>query len=222
MRQLPIADRPREKLLYRGERFLSDAELIAIIIRTGSEKRTALHLAQELIRRFGDLRGLANRSAQELSTIKGIGKAKAAQIKAAFEIATRLITRPLTQGIKVSSGEDIYLNYKERFRYAKREFFIAILLDSGNKIIKDVEVSIGSLTQSIVTPREAFTEAIRESAANIIFVHNHPSGSSKPSDEDIAVTKKLKETADIVGIRMLDHIIVSVDSYASFADEGLL
>lgn len=222
IKQLPEHDRPRERILAEGGEKLSDAELLAILLRTGRQKKTAVALAQEMLHRYGDLRPLLSSSPAELSATHGIGAAKVAQIKAVWEIVRRMGESPLRKGSTIGRSEDVYNHFRERGRERKKEYFVALLLDSGNRIIKEVEISVGSVDSSIVVPREAFYDAVRESAAAVIFVHNHPSGNSKPSAEDLAVTKRLMETGKIIGIKTLDHIVISDSGYTSMADEGLI
>lgn len=220
--QLRESERPREKLSSEGERRLTDAELLAIVLRTGRQGQSALAMARELLDRFGDLRRLAACSVKELSTIKGIGLAKAAQVKAALELSRRVAETPVRAGMAISMPGQVHDHYCRKLRGEKKEYFYAVLLDSGNRIIKDVQISVGGLSASLVDMRAAFTEAIRESAASVIFIHNHPSGNHSPSQEDIEVTKKLKATSEVIGISILDHLVVSDDGYTSFSDAGLL
>ena len=222
IKELPAQERPRERLVAMGEESLSDAELLGIIIRDGTPEDSAVDLAQKLLTRYGDFRNLATKTVSELSRIKGIGKAKAAQVKAALVIARRYNSTPLRSGDQIHSSADIYHHFHERLRDKKQETFLLILLDSKNRIIKDLQVSTGSLSSSLVHPREVFSPAIRESAASVIFVHNHPSGDPTPSKEDLELTHRLREVAEVVGIKVLDHIIVGAGRYTSLKDKGLM
>ena len=223
IKQLPETERPRERLAKLGEEHLTDAELLAIILGGGTRDITAVELARQLITRFGGFRELATCSTVELQKVHGIGAAKAAGIKAALEIAKRFhnpVQSPKPGAFL--NPEAVFERHRHEVGTARRETFIAMLLDAKHRLIRDVTISQGSLTQSIVHPREAFAPAIRDSAAAVIFVHNHPSGDTTPSSEDIDITKRLKQTGDVIGIRVLDHVIVSETSYTSLANEGCL
>jgi len=220
----PADERPREKLLATGADKLTDAELLALIIRTGdsSSKNSAVDLARGLLSRFGSLRQLASASINELCEEAGIGPAKAAEIHALFQIARRFSDNRIQPGQPYSSSRDAFLHFHERLCDYRREVFLALLLDSKNRLIKEVQISEGSLNASIVHPREVFAPVLRESAAAVLFVHNHPSGDPTPSREDIEITKRLKQVGDLMGIRVLDHIIIGNGEYVSLADRGLL
>lgn len=224
IKEWPEGERPRERLVKYGAENLSDAQLLAIILRTGDriEKTSAVDLARILIDKFGNFRELDSVSVSELQSIKGIGPAKGVQIKAALEIGKRFLRQKTEPKEKIKSVEDVFNYYKPYLRDLKKEVFKVMLLDGRNKIIKDVTISEGSLTKSIVHPREVIKEATKESAAALIFVHNHPSGESKPTKDDIEITERLINACDIVGIRVLDHIIIGANDYFSFADEGLI
>jgi len=220
---LPLDQRPRERLLAEGERALSDAELLAIILRSGTEQETAIGLAQRLLAQFGNFRTLATASAADLSSIRGIGPAKAAQVKAAFEIGRRLAEQKATEpGRRLTNSQRVFDIYYPRLRDYKKETFLVLLLDAKNRVFREVEVSVGSLTASLAHPREVFREAVRESAAAVICVHNHPSGDPTPSRNDIEITRKLHATGQVVGITLLDHVVIGEGRYYSFADEGQL
>ena len=220
---LPLEQRPRERLLAEGERALSDAELLAIMLRSGTEQETAIALAQRLLAQFGNFRTLAMASVAELSSIRGIGPAKAAQIKAAFEIGRRLAQQKAAEpGRRLTSSQRVFELYYPRLRDFKKETFLVLLLDVKNRVFREVEVSVGSLTASLAHPREVFREAVRESAAAVICVHNHPSGDPTPSQNDFEITRKLHATGQVVGIRLLDHVVIGEGRYYSFADEGRL
>ena len=220
----PADERPREKLLANGADKLTDAELLALIIRTGdsSSKSSAVDLARGLLSRFGSLRLLAKASINELCEQAGIGLAKAAEIQALFQIARRFGDKRLQPGQPYSSAQEVFLHFHERLCDYRKEVFLALLLDAKNRLIKEVQISEGSLSASIVHPREVFAPVLRESAAGVLFVHNHPSGDPTPSQEDIEITKRLKKVGDIMGVRVLDHIIIGNGEYVSLADRGLL
>ncbi|HEY7493042.1 MAG TPA: DNA repair protein RadC [Candidatus Tectomicrobia bacterium] len=221
----PEDERPRERLLAAGESALSEAQLLAILLRTGDHTSgaTAVDLARRLLTTFGEsLEAMHAATVAELCQVPGIGMAKACEIKAAFELGRRLLVRqggPLTQ---FRSSKDVANYYIPLLTDKKREQFQVILLDRKNRVMRHVMVSQGSLTASVVHPREVFNPAIRDSAAAVIFVHNHPSGDPQPSQEDRTLTARLAEAGKLLGIQVLDHIIVGRDTYMSFADEGLL
>ncbi|MGD0283283.1 MAG: DNA repair protein RadC [Dissulfurispiraceae bacterium] len=218
----PENERPRERLIKYGAGHLSDAQLLAIILRTGSSEKGVLDLSISLLEAFKSLRSIDAASAVELSSIKGIGSAKTAQIKAAFELGKRLMGE-FSDGKPVfSSSHAIHAYFSPRFKNFKKELFIAVLLDTKNRLIREYKISEGTLTGSLIHPREAFKEAVRESAASVIFVHNHPSGDPAPSRDDIAVTGRLKSAGEIIGIQVIDHIIIGDGSYVSLREQGVV
>jgi len=221
LKNWPEEERPRERLLRHGADSLSDAQLLAIIIRSGEGGRTAIDLGRELLDRCGGLDGIAQAGIREVCAVKGIGPAKAAEIKAAIEIGRRH-QRPAMAGASFCSSRDVAEYYRPRLKDVKKEMFHCALLDAKNKVLRNEVVSVGTLTASLVHPRDTFKSAIRESAAAVIFVHNHPSGDTKPSQEDILLTRRLVQAGDILGIRVLDHIIVGDGDHFSFRDNGLL
>ena len=223
--QWPEDERPRERLLMNGPEHLSAAQLLAIVLRTGSEGKSAVELAMEVLQRYGDFSGIAGATVHELCSIKGIGPAKAAQIKAAIEIGKRTASYPLNRKVRILSSKDVYNVYRHYIPFyqgLKKEIFRLLMLDGKNRIFADYLVSEGCLTSSIVHPREVYIQAIRNSAASVIFIHNHPSGDPSPSPEDVDITKRLVAAGDLIGIKVLDHIIMGEKEYVSFADKGLL
>lgn len=221
----PEDDRPREKLVKLGPENLSSAELLAIILRTGAKGKSALDHARVLVSNYGGFRKIEQMSVAELRSIKGIkgiGLAKAAQIKAVFEIAKRYSAEKIEVGEEFHNSRQVFNHFHESMRAKKKEVFIAVLLDGKNRMLRDVQVSEGCLTSSIVHPREVFNHVIRDSAASVILVHNHPSGDPAPSKEDTDITKRLREVGELVGVKVLDHIIIGNGRYMSFADEGML
>jgi DNA repair protein RadC len=220
----PQADRPREKLLAQGSRQLSEAELLAIVLRNGnaSTGESAMDHARVLLGQFGGLQGIDAASVSELRTVKGIGPAKVAQIKASLEIGRRMGSQKWEAGQALRSSEDVYRHFRDHLGGEKRELFYVVLLNNKNRKIREVKISEGSLTASLVHPREVYNPVIRDSAAAVIFVHNHPSGDPAPSPEDIDITRRLKEVGDVMGIRVLDHVVIGHDRFFSFNDKGMI
>ena len=220
----PEEERPRERLVDKGPESLTDAQLLAIILRVGDRaaKKSALDMGREILSTFGDFRHLDLLSVSELCTIKGIGMAKAAQVKAALEIGKRMSSQYGGKKKKFRSSDDVVNYFIPLMRNLKKEIFKIVLLDSKNKILKDIVISQGSLTSSLVHPREVLNPAIKESAAAIVLIHNHPSGDPAPSQDDIEITHRLKQACDIVGIKVLDHIVIGEKSHFSFLDEKML
>lgn len=222
IKDMPLEERPREKMRVQGAGRLSNAELLAVIIRTGYREKTAIHLAEKVIARAGGLRFLPDYSIEELQEIKGIGLAKAVQIKAALELGRRMAAtlRPATQSL--NSPQDVAGFLMEEMRYHHKEYFKIILLNTKNQIISLEDISVGSLNSSIVHPREIFNVSVKKSAAAIILAHNHPSGDPRPSNEDLEVTKRVVEAGKILGINVLDHLIIGEGKYFSLKEKGLL
>jgi len=220
----PEADRPREKLLDKGAQALSETELLAIILRNGnaSTGESAIDHARLLLNQFGGLKGIDDAAVSELTRVKGIGPAKIAQLKAALEIARRLGNHKWQSGQPLRSSEDVFHHFRDNLEKQKRELFYVVLLDNKNKKLREVKISEGSLTASLVHPREVYNPVIRDSAAAVIFVHKHPSGDPAPSPEDIEITRRLKEVGEVMGVRVLDHVVIGHDRYFSFSDKGML
>lgn len=217
----PEDERPREKLFKLGADKLSDTELLAILLRVGSSGKSAVDMARELINQFGTFRNIDSKSFAELKR-KGLGIAKIAQMKAAIEIGKRFLKEKSLSKIKIKFSKDIVDYFIPYLRDMKKEIFKVVLLDGKNKIIKDVTLSEGTLTKSIVHPREVIKEAVIESAAALMLIHNHPSGDPHPSPDDIEVTNRIISACELVGIRVLDHIIIGDNNYFSFFNEGLI
>jgi len=227
--EMPDRERPRERLVQRGTDALSDTELLAILLRSGPRGRSVLQLAGDLLGAFGgELTQLADASLTDLCDVRGIGMAKAVEIRAAFSLAGRLAEAHCRQGTRLESPAEVTRLMRERFRGAKQEEFHALLLDTKHALLRDHVVTIGLLDRSQVHAREVFRIAIRESAARVLLVHNHPSGDPTPSPQDIACTRDLVSAGKIVGIPILDHVIVGkrnpdrVRDYVSFREENLL
>ena len=215
-----MGDRPREKLLAQGAGALSDAELLAILLRTGGRGASAVDHGRAIIEEFGNFRQLAVAGVGDLCKVKGIGQVKAAQVLAALEIAKRYGEHEFKPGEPLRGSGDVYAHFRERLASERREHFYAVLLDNKHRKIRDVAVSQGSLTASIVHPRDVFAPVVREAAAAVIFVHNHPSGDPTPSKEDIEITRRLREVGDLMGVRVLDHVVIGKGRYVSFVDDG--
>lgn len=221
IKSLPENQRPREKLLSKGAMTLNDAELLAIIIQSGTTNKTAVELSYAILAKFGSIKKLKDAAVAELCCIAGIGFAKACQIKAAVELAHRIGGYVQMSGFKISCSQDVYNIVKDKFLLEKKEYFYILLLDAKNKLIKECMISQGTLTSSLVHPREVFNPAIKESAVSIILIHNHPSGDPFPSKEDIELTRQLNQASEIIGIKILDHIIIGHDRYYSFVDHPI-
>ena len=216
----PETERPRERLLKQGPDSLSDAELVAILLRVGRQEASAVDVAREILQRLQGVSGLVHCGLEEICGISGVGHAKAAQLKAAIELGRRAMAAPLSTGFRVTSSADLFTHFHPRLRNLRHEIFTTVLLDAKNAIIREAVVSEGSLTHSIVHPREVFQLAIRESAASIILLHNHPSGDPMPSQEDRLLTTRLIAGGQLLGIRVLDHLVIGDGRYVSFADQG--
>jgi DNA repair protein RadC len=222
VKELPLDDRPREKLLLRGAQSLSDAELVAILLRTGRKGKSVIEIARELISSEGNLAMLATKTVDSLQKISGIGKDKAATIAAAFELSRRILSQPKWfSNKKITSPQDVAEIFIPILRDDSKEKFIVVCLNSANKIIKHETISVGNLNSSVVHPREIFKVAIDNSSASIILIHNHPSGNPEPSNEDIRITKKIVETGKIMDIPVFDHLIIAGETYTSLIEKRL-
>jgi len=213
---------PRERLRRLGPAVLSDAELIAALFRTGARDRPALALAEDLLRRFGGLRGLWRAGDAELRKLAGVGPVKIASLRAAFELGRRHSEVPLRPGERFTGPDQVAASLGPRLRHLRQEVFCVLLLDTRQRLIRELEVSRGSLNQSLVHPREVYAPALREAAAGILVLHNHPSGDPEPSREDHEVTRRLERAGAILGVPLLDHVIVADQRYCSFCERGWL
>ncbi len=215
-------ERPRERLRLEGAERLTLEELIALVLRTGARGRPVEELARELVREFGSADGIARAGDAELRAVAGVGEAKLAALRAALELGARHVSCPIRPGTRLDAPERVFAHFRARLRRLRQEAFFALLLDSRHRLIREVEVSRGSLNQSLVHPREVFAPALREAAAALVVVHNHPSGDPEPSREDIEVTRRLAEAGEILGVRLVDHVVAGADEFRSFARMGLL
>ncbi len=218
---LPASERPRERMQDLGPQSLSAQELMALIMGRGIAGESVTDTTKRLIDRFGDLRGIAEASIDELTTVRGIGPAKACQIKAAFELANRLKASPNGEKPVIKTPEDVVIQAEGKLKASKKEHFLALLLDTRGGMIRLSEVSVGSLDASIVHPREVFSEAMLAGAASVVFVHNHPSGDPEPSSEDVKLNRRLVEVGELVGIDVLDHIIIAGSKFVSMKRKGI-
>lgn len=220
----PEDERPRERLIKYGSSTLSDAHLLGILIGSGDRraKKNAVDLSRDLLNEFGTFENLDQATVTEMCQVKGIGSAKAAQIKAALEVGKRMASKPASVKVKLKSSRAFVEQFAPFLKNLKKEIVKIVLLDPKLHYIKDLTISEGSLNASIVHPREVMIPAIRESAASFALIHNHPSGDSTPSQQDFEITHRLNQTGKIVGIKMIDHIIIGGNGFFSFADEGLL
>ncbi|MDZ7314918.1 MAG: DNA repair protein RadC [candidate division KSB1 bacterium] len=218
----PEHERPRERLMKYGAESLSEAELLGIILRVGNPKESAMELARRLLIEYGGLRGIDQSQIGELCRTKGVGLAKAAQIKAALELAKRLVQQKWDGKAVLNSAEAVYQYIHLRMRDLKREEFHVLFLTARNELIDEKTLFEGSLMESVVSPREIIRTAVQLAAASVILLHNHPSGNPSPSEEDRRATEKISKACRYADISVLDHIIIGKDSFFSFADHGLL
>ena len=219
---LPSAERPRERLYWNGPEALADAELLALQLGSGTPGRSAADVAREMLATYGSLAEVAAREAVELARVPGVGPAKAARMAAAFELGRRLRAR--TPGVRVvlSAPADVYAAFGPLMEDLRREVFRVALLDAQNGLLRDQVISEGTLSASLVHPREVFKPAILESAASVILLHNHPSGDPTPSREDIRLTRQLVECARLLELRVHDHVVIGRGRYVSLAERGII
>jgi len=223
---MPVQDRPREKLATLGAAALTDSELIAILLRTGMQGANAVDVARALLSKFHTLAGLARCSVTEIASIKGVGMAKAVQLAAAFGLGTRLAREALTQS-RIDSPELVYGLLGAELRMLQKESLRVLLLDTRYNLLRIEEISVGSLNESIAHPREVFRPALIYAAFAIIVVHNHPSGDPAPSEADRRLTRRMAEAAQLLQIKLLDHVIIGSPGegrlpYFSFKESGIL
>lgn len=219
---LPRAERPRERLKNFGPEVLSGQKLLALVIGRGIPGKSVMNIAQELLSRFGNIKAISQATIEELSQIKGVGFAKAAQIKACFELGKRQDLEPELKDFDIKNPENVVQALRSSIKDKAKEHFKLILLNTRNKVIGISTVSIGTLNSNLVHPREVFKEAISHSSAGVILVHNHPSGDPEPSEDDLTITKRLVEAGKILGIEVVDHIIIAKNNYFSFKEKRLI
>lgn len=220
----PEDERPRERLIKYGGGSMSDAHLLGILIGSGDRraKKNAVDLSRDLLNKFETLENIDQASVTEICQVKGIGAAKAAQIKAALEVGKRMAAKSSGKKSKMRSSRVFFEHFSPFLKNLKKEIVKIALLDPKLQLIKEITISEGSLNASIVHPREVMIPAIKESAASFALIHNHPSGDPTPSQSDLEITHRLNKTGKIIGINMVDHIIIGGNKFFSFADEGLL
>ena len=221
VRELPFEERPRERLKRLGPEALQDAELIAILLRTGTSKMGAVALAQQVVSHFQDLRAIARASLNELQEVNGLGNVKAIEIKAALELGKRLAQYTDMTRFRVKTAEDVSTLLMVPFKDCEVETFKSVLLNTKNEVLRAVDVSSGGLDATMALPRDVFRQAIREGAHSVIVAHNHPSGDPEPSKSDIELTKRLAEAAKVLGIRFLDHVVFGDGRYVSLMERNL-
>ena len=222
LKELPVSERPYEKCEKNGTAMLSDAELLAVILRSGTKDQTAIDLATKVLSIdpfYEGILGICHTSREELQKIPGIGKVKAMQILCIAELSKRLASAKVEDKISFHSPASIADYYMERMRHLSREEMILIFFNGKNKVIKELTVSVGTVNQTVASPRELFLEALRCEAVSVLMIHNHPSGDSKPSKNDIEITAKLYDAANMVGVELLDHLVIGNMEYTSIMGE---
>jgi DNA repair protein RadC len=222
IKDVPKSERPRERMLREGPQSLSNQDLIALLLGSGTKSESVIQLSARVIQHFNGLKMLKEASVKELMNIHGIGEAKAVQLRAALELGKRIQQFPAEDRYVVRSPEDVSLYMMDEMRHLQQEHFVCLYLNTKNQVIHKQTIFIGSLNASIVHPREVFKEAFRYSAASIVCLHNHPSGDPGPSREDIDVTKRLSECGKMLGIELLDHVIIGDNRFCSLKEKGYL
>jgi DNA repair protein RadC len=221
-RQWPQSDRPRERMYWNGPTALADAELLALQLGSGRRGKNAVDVAREMLAAYGSLADVAGRELTELARMPGVGRAKAARLVSAFELTRRLRSRTPGTRILLSSPTEVYAAFGPLMEDLSREVFRVALLDAQNGLLRDLVVSEGTLSASLVHPREVFKPAILESAASVILLHNHPSGDPTPSREDIRLTRQLSECARLLDLRVHDHVVIGRGRFVSLAERGII
>jgi DNA repair protein RadC len=222
MQQAVVHEGPRERLAMHGEEALSDVDLLAVLLGTGSRREPVGVLAARVMAHAGGLDGLRRMGVRDLAACVGIGPTKACRLRAALELGARAVSQPLSSRESIRSSRDVDRALRPRLRDATREHFMAVALDVRNRPVAVLEIAVGGLASCTVSPADVFREVVRHAAAAVVLAHNHPSGDCAPSDEDVAITERLRQAGELVGVRVLDHLILGHDGYFSFLDAGLL
>jgi DNA repair protein RadC len=222
LRDVPNEDRPRERMMQFGADALSHAELLAILLRTGTKRESAVHLAGRVLKECGSLHHLVDMSLDQLTAIRGIGPVKAIQLRAGIELGRRLSRSTAGDKLTIRKPEDAAEYMMEELRYLQKEHFVCLFLNTKNQVISQETLSVGTLNASLVHPREVFRAAIKCSSASLICVHNHPSGDPTPSPEDIGLTRRLVEAGELIGISVLDHIVIGDRKFVSLKEQGFM
>lgn len=222
LRDTPVGERPRERMLHYGVQTLGNAELLAILLRTGTVAESVVRLAERVLREAGSLKGLNEMRIEQLTAIKGVGPAKAMQIQAGVELGRRLTRSAPEERYTIRSPGDAAELLMEDLRYLDKEHFVCLYLNTKNHVIGRETISVGSLNATVVHPREVFRSAIQRSSASILCAHNHPSGDPTPSHEDTELTQRLLEAGEIIGIDLLDHLVIGDGVFVSMKERGLM
>ena len=222
VREMPEEDRPRERLARLGPEALRDAELLAVLFRTGTREMGAVALAERVLVHFGDLRSLSRASIEELQQMKGLGAVKAIEIKAALELGLRLAAHTDRQRVRIRSAQDVVDLLMLRFKECETEHFKCVLLNAKHEVMKVLDVSQGGLDGTAALPRDVFRQAVREGACGVIVCHNHPSGDPEPSRDDLSLTKRLADAAAVLGVSLLDHIVFGDGRHVSIKERNLI
>jgi DNA repair protein RadC len=222
VREMPAQERPRERLAQIGPEALRDAELLAILFRTGTRSVGAVALAEKTLRHFGSLRQLARASLEEIQQVEGVGEVKAIEIKAAIELGKRLAQYTERLTTRIRSSKDVADYLMVSFKEYEHEVFKCMLLNTKNDVLKVVDISHGGLDGTLAAPRDVFKRAVRENASAVILCHNHPSGDPEPSREDVRLTERLVQAGEILGIRVLDHVIFGDGRHISLKDRQMM
>lgn len=223
LNELPLWEKPREKLIREGSDRLSTVEILAILLRTGTRDKTVMDLAAEILSMDASgVRYLADCTPEELRRIKGMGDAKICELMAAVELGRRVAASLPTERSRIAGSKDVADIFMEKMRYYRKEHFVCLLINAKGDIIEETEVSIGDLSSSAAGAREVFNNAVRRSAGSVILLHNHPSGDPTPSDQDIKTTRRLSEAGELLGIPVLDHIVIGDGIYVSMKAEGMM
>lgn len=219
---MPTEDRPRERLARVGAEALRDAELIAILFRTGTREEGAVALAERLVRHFGNLRKLSRASLAEIMEVRGVGKVKAIEVKAALELGKRLATHHLPERFRIGTAADVAELLMVQFKEYETEHFKCLLLNPKNEVLNTVDISHGSLNESLASPRDVFRQAVREGATSVIVAHNHPSGDPEPSATDMALTAQLRRAGDLLQVPLVDHVVFGDGRWVSMKEREMM